>query len=90
METLKVKTDTGFECKVDKGLADDMEFVELLEKEFSSEAAHNSKIAEYVLGDQKTALYEHLRKIYGRVSIKGLNQELMDIFAALGEAGKNC
>lgn len=86
---IEVKTESGFVCTVSSSLKDDMELVDILAGEYSNEAYRNSALVRHILGDQKKALYDHVRKTHGMVSVTAVNKELVDIFAALGEQGKN-
>lgn len=89
-ELIEITTDSGFNCHLPKDAMDDMELVEMLAAEFSNEAARNAQVARHLLGvEGKNALYEHLRKIHGKVPATALDRELRDIFRAFGDAGKN-
>lgn len=89
MSFKEIKTGSGFVCQVSDQLQDDQELVEILAGEYPNESYRNADLAKHVLGDQKPKLYEHLKKRDGMVRATAVNQELQDIFAALGDQGKN-
>lgn len=89
MGVVKIKTGSGFVCEVSDQLQDDQELVEIFAGEYPNESYRNADLVKHVLGDQKPKLYEHLKKRDGMVRATAVNQELRDIFAALGEQGKN-
>lgn len=82
-----IKTESGFECQLPKDALNDMELVELMTEEMP-EAFRTAKVAKLLLGDQKAALYDHVR-IDGRVPVNAVDREIREIFLALGQQGKN-
>ena len=83
---VKGKTKTGFEYKVDKNMLNDAEF---LESFCAIRKGDNTEIFALIgkmLGkDQKKALYDHVRTEDGQVPLDALTDEVVEIFAALGE-----
>ena len=86
---IEIKTESGFTCQLPKDAMDDMELVDILTGEYPNEAFRNAAVAKHLLGDQKPALYEHLRKIHGKVPATAVETEIRDIFMAFGNRGKN-
>ena len=84
---IEIKTNTGFLCQIPEDAVNDMELVELMAAEMP-EAFRIAKVAAHLLGDQKKALYEHVRKD-GRVPVDAVEQEIHDILRGLGNQGKN-
>ena len=86
---IDIKTTSGFACQLPKDALDDMELVDIFSGEYPNEAFRNSAIAKHLLGDQKCAMYEHLRQIHGKVPATAVEKELRDILQAFGDNGKN-
>lgn len=87
---IKIETTSGFICELPKDAMDDMELVEILaKKDYPNEGFRNSDVASHLLGDKKQALYEHLRKIHGKVPATAVDTELREIFMAFRTEGKN-
>lgn len=86
---IEIKTESGFTCMLPKDAMDDAELWDILSGKYPNEMHRNSALANHLLGDKKPALYEHLRKIHGKVPASALEKELCDIFACFGNAGKN-
>ena len=84
----KVVTSSGFTCELPENSMDDMELVDLLCAEFPNESFRESRVLDKLLGNQKKALYDHLRED-GRVPASAVHRELMDIFTAFNSEGKN-
>ena len=85
----EIETGSGFKCYLQDDVLDDMELVEIMAANYKGEAFRVAAVLNHMLGDQKKALYEHLRKIHGKVPATAVEMELKEIFEALGEAGKN-
>lgn len=87
---MKVTTKSGFSCEIDPSTLDNMELVDALaEMQGDGDALSVSRVVRMVLGDKnRKALYDHLRK-YGRVPVGDVTQEVIEIFGALGNPGKN-
>lgn len=78
---LKVKTKTGFECKVDEKVINKYSFIKLLGKiETAPQAV--PELIEKLLGDQEEKLIEHLG---GDPDAEQIAAELSDIFDAIKE-----
>lgn len=84
---IEIKTNTGFVCQLPENVTNDMELVELMAAEMP-EAFRVAKVAAHLLGEQKKALYEHVRAD-GRVPVDAVEKEIRDILLALGNQGKN-
>ena len=83
------KTKTGFAFSVDENCMNDMELVDILADDSTDEAFRMSKLLKKLLpGQQRNALYDHVR-VNGRVPVDAIVAEVGDIFAAMGNPGKN-
>ena len=87
---MKITTKSGFTCELPGNAADNMEIVDALaEMQSDSDMLAVSRVLRLLLGDaNRKALYDHLR-VDGRVPIEAVTAEISDIFAALGQTGKN-
>lgn len=87
---MKITTQSGFTCELPENAADNMEIVDALaEMQSDRDMLAVSRVLRLLLGDaNRKALYDHLR-VDGRVPIEAVSAEISDIFAALGQAGKN-
>lgn len=86
---IEIKTESGFVCQMPEDAMDDMELVDIFTGEYPNEAFRNSDIAKHLLGNQKKVMYDHLRKIHGKVPASAVDQELREIIQAFGNKGKN-
>lgn len=87
--TITGKTKSGFAFAVEKDVVDDMELIDDLAEADDGDPLAISKVCKRVLGaDQRKRLYDHLRKD-GRVPIKDVAECIIEIFAAMGQEGKN-
>ena len=84
----QIKLENGFELTIDDVVLDDMELVDLL-GELEDDPMKIGKVVKKVLGDQKNALYDHVRTEDGRVPVSVLTDAITEIFEALGEEAKN-
>lgn len=83
------KTKTGFEFSVDENNMNDMELVDILADDTMDDALRMSHVVRKLMGrDQRKALYDHVR-VNGRVPVDAVIAEVEDIFAAMGNPGKN-
>lgn len=83
-----MKTESGFNFKVDKDVIDDVRVVEIIRK-VESNPTMIIDLADKVLGEkQKEALYSHLEKIHGKARLTDVNAELTEIFHLLGDKEK--
>lgn len=85
METIKGKTDTGFEFEISASVGDDWELLELI-----SEAETNPLAVIKILNrifdkEQVNSLKEHVRDDNGIVSTAKLMSEVTNIFTKAGE-----
>lgn len=86
---MKGVTKTGFTFELKPEVLDDMELLDAI-AEIDSNPLIISKVLKTILGEQqRSALYEHLRGEDGRVSVKAVSAAVADIFASLGQQGKN-
>lgn len=84
------KTKTGFAFSVDENAMNDMRLVDVLADKEIDDAFRMSYILKRILpDDQREKLYDHVQKENGRVPVDAVVAEIEDIFAALGDAGKN-
>lgn len=82
-------TKSGFRFSVDKNSMNDMELVDVLADTSLDDAFRMSHVVRKLLpGDQRKALYDHLR-VDGRVPVESVAAAVEDIFAAVGNDGKN-
>ena len=82
-------TKSGFHFSVDKNSMNDMELVDVLADTSLDDAFRMSHVVRKLLpGDQRKALYDHLR-VDGRVPVESVVAAVEDIFAAVGNDGKN-
>ena len=78
---LKVKTSTGFECKIDENVLNKYKFVKLLGKiEKAPQAV--PELIEMLLGEQEEKMIEHLG---GDPDAEQIAKEIGDIFNAIKE-----
>lgn len=84
----KIKLENGFSCTIDDIVLDDMEFVDLL-----ADAEENpiliGKIVAKLYGENKKALYDHLRTKDGRVPVSLISTVIEETFNQMGEPEKN-
>lgn len=86
---IKGTTKTGFQFSVDENSMNDMELVDVLADSGIDDAFRMSHVVRKLLpGDQRKALYDHVR-VGGRVPVDAVVAEVEDIFAAMGDTGKN-
>lgn len=83
-------TSSGFEFSIEESTLDNMELLDALEEMSEENTLALSKVLDLILGkEQKKKLYEHLRTEDGRVPVSKVNDEIMEIFAAYKDPGKN-
>ncbi len=88
-----IKTNSGFECSIDKDARDDMRIFEALIDIQSGTKIEQitalKTILDRLLGpEQKEALYKHAEEKHGRAGSQIIYAELNDIFEKMGEASK--
>ena len=82
-------TRSGFAFCVDENFINDMEVVDILADNSIDDSFRASHIIRKLLtAEQRTALYNHLRKD-GRVPVDAVVEAVKDIFEAMGSQGKN-
>ena len=82
-------TKNGFRFCVDENSMNDMELVDVLADSTMDDAFRMSHVVRKLLpGDQRKALYDHLR-VDGRVPVDAVVATVEEIFAAMGNNGKN-
>lgn len=86
---LKGETSTGFEFSLGDDVMDDYELLEVLSSIDTGDYTLVPKMVEMLLGkEQKESLKDHLRNKNGKVSVKGMMEEVMEIFKESTQ-GKN-
>lgn len=85
----KIKLTNGFEVEISENAMENMELVDTLAEITDENPLAVSKVCSMVLGDNKKALYEHLRTEDGRVPISEISKSIKEIFESFGESGKN-
>lgn len=83
-------TSSGFSFSLEETVLDNMELVDTLAQMQEGDPLAVSAVVRMVLGDQRRALYDHLRTADGRVPASAVSEEIRQIFDAFGKAGKNC
>lgn len=87
---MKITTDTGFTCEIDKSIFDDFRTLSAMGKMFddsresTQRMAAASRIIELVLGKDESRLMEHCTKD-GHCSPEDVFAELNDIMAKVSE-----
>ncbi len=85
MDSRKGITESGFEYELTEEALDNMELVDAL-AELEENPLMISKVVKLLLGNaQRERLYEHLRKINGRVSTSKVEKELSEIMLGTEE-----
>lgn len=82
-------TRSGYEFSVPEDVANDMELFEALCDLDNGDATAVVPVVRRVLGDQKKALYDHLRTDTGRVPVEKVAEEIADILAAVKDGKKS-
>lgn len=85
---IKGVTRSGFEFEVPEDTANDMELFEALCDLDAGDARAIVPVCRKVLGDQKKALYDHLRGDGGRVPVDKVTAEIADILNQLKDGKK--
>ena len=78
---IKVKTSTGFNCKVDETVLNKYSFVKIIGK-IGKDPSVISEAIEMLLGEQEERMIEHLG---GDPTVEQIAKELEDIFDAIRE-----
>lgn len=86
----EITTKSGFKCKVDDKVLDDMELVDAMAAAQGDDPLQISVVVDKILGpDIKKKLYDHVRAKDGRVPLEAATDEVVEIFEVLGDDGKN-
>ncbi len=83
------KTRSGFAFSVPEDIADDMELFEALCDLDGGDGRAAVTVSRRVLGEQKKALYDHLRNEGGRVPVSRVMEEISDILEAVKNGKKS-
>ena len=82
-----VTTPSGFRCELDEAAMNDMELFDALTGLDAGDMTALPTVVDKIMGQNKKALYDHLRGENGIVPIDRVTVEMRDIILALG--GKN-
>lgn len=87
MTKKEIKTASGFTCKIDPEIADDMEIIDKFSGLVTGKAtAAPIELVREMIGEAQTsALYDHCRNKTGRVSAAKIGQELNEIMNQAAE-----
>ncbi len=86
---IKGTTSSGFAYELPENAIDSMELVDALADATDNNPLAVSRVCRLFLGESlRRQLYGHLRTADGRVPIAAVSNELGEMFAAYGEAGK--
>ena len=86
----EVTTKSGFKCKIDDAVLDDMELVDAMAAAQGEDPLQLTVVINKILGEKtKQKLYNHMRDKNGRVPVEATTNEIVEIFEALGDDGKN-
>ncbi len=86
---VKGTTRSGFAFEVAEDIANDMELFEALSDLDGGDMRAMVPVCRIVLGEQKKALYEHLRTLHGKVPVDKVTEEIADIIEALKDGKKS-
>lgn len=85
-----VTTKSGFECKVDDDIFNDMEMLECINGTMSDDELEvlNStvKLAKLMFGEYKKPLYEHIKKEHGKVLPEVVKDDIVSVIDQIGKA----
>lgn len=81
----EIITSSGFKCSIDENRLDDMELFDAICEMEGGNLLVVPVIVSKILGNEKKALYDHLRQEDGRVPTTKVTEELADIMNALGK-----
>lgn len=80
-----IQTESGFKCKVDEAVLDDMRFLELIATLDENPLNLPVFLNKFLGETQKEKLYKHLETKDGRVPITALQDILGEIMTKAGE-----
>ena len=82
-------TSTGFTFDLPDDVMNDMELFEDLRAMDHGDPTAMVPVVQRLMGDQKQALYDHVRTESGRVPIDKVTSEILEIFAILKNGPKS-
>lgn len=85
----EIELSNGFKVSISESAMDNMELVDALAEMSDENPLGVSKVCSMVLGDNKKALYDHIRTEDGRVPVEKVSNAIKEIFEAFGGKGKN-
>ena len=80
---MKITTASGFECEIEDEALNDMELLEALIGLDQGESDKMPFVLNRLLGENKKAMYDHVRTETGRVPVDKVSAELAEIFKVL-------
>ena len=86
---MKGVTSSGFEFDVSDNIVNDMELFEALCDLDAGKYTALPIVCRKVIGDQKGALYDHVREPDGRVPIDKVSAEIVEIFGIIRDGKKS-
>lgn len=85
-----VTTKSGFKCKVDDDIFNDMEMLECIDGTMSDDEfevlSSTVKLAKLMFGEHKKPLYEHIKKEHGKVLPEVLEGDIVSVMNSIGKA----
>ena len=82
-----IKTATGFEADIEDSVIDDMELFDSIAELQAGDIMAVPSVINKLVGEQKKALYDHVRLENGRVPTQAVVSEITEILTELN--GKN-
>ena len=86
---MKGTTSSGFVFELPDDVMNDMELFEDLRDMDRGDATAMVSVVQRLMGDQKKALYDHLRTESGRVPIDKVTNEILEIFSQIKNGPKS-
>lgn len=86
---IRGKTRSGFEFEAAEDIGNNMELFEALCDLDAGDVRALVPVCRIVLGEQKKALYEHLKAIHGRAPVDKVSEEISDILEAVKNGKKS-
>ena len=86
---MKGTTSTGFTFELPDDVMNDMELFEDLRAMDRGDPTAMVPVVQRLMGDQKQALYDHVRTESGRVPIDKVTEEILEIFSLLKNGPKS-
>lgn len=85
---IEVKTESGFECKINENVLDNVEIIDILVEVDEGNPTHIGRAAKKLLREDAARLYDHVRTDDDRVPVEALTKEMADIIGKISEAKK--